>query len=686
MKSAFPLFILALVLVRPMLLAQDTTPADQEPYYGGFFHLNINLHRAGFSRLPGVPNCCSEFTGGSGMGFTVGGLFDYPLSSLLFFDARLGYSELGASLVEPEETTVIVGGDPTTGKFEHQLEAGLGALVFEPALGYRVSPRFSVRAGAGLGYLLKADYSQREQLVEPEETGVFENNRRVRNEFEGDIPNAASVLAYAKLGAGYDFPLNREGTLIATPEIVYTRGFSSIVTDSVWSVDALRIGVAVTFRSKPAEPIVPVVIREDLPQMPDTVPELPAARPPEATVSAVGLADDGTEVPTATLRVEEFISTNMRPLLNYLFFSEGSDTIPERYRDLESEETATFRVENLHGVSTLPTYHHLLNIVGRRMREYPESRVTLVGCNDGLAEKKMGDRELSRRRADNVFHYLHDVWGIDSARIDREVRGVPAKPSNMDVTDGIEENRRVEIYSDTWEILAPVITDDTLRVTNPPAIRFRMEAESEAPVRSWELIAGQELDGAAENAPLKTMSGEGELPGTIDWNLEDEQQTVPRFDTPLQYRLRITDSLDQVVETELASLPVEQVTVSKKRRERIADKYIDRYSLILFDFDRAEFNEANERIGEFIRARLREGASVTITGYTDRIGEDDYNLDLSRRRAAKTADNLSTSEADVSGVGESVELYENDLPEGRFYSRTVTIVVETPVDAGDSDE
>ncbi len=680
MKSVSLLVFCALFLLGSLLMAQDNAPDAPEPYYGGFFHLNINMHRAGFTRLPNVPNCCREFTGGSGVGFTVGALYDFPLSSSLFLDFRAGYSLLGADLIEPEETTVIVSGQPTTGEFEHQLEANLGAVIVEPALGYRITPRFTVRAGAGLAALLSATYNQREELVRPEETGVFENNKRTRNEFEGDIPNASSLLAYAKIGLGYDFPLNKQGTLIGTPEIVYTRGFSSVVSDSSWSVDALRVGLSVTFRSKSDEPDYPVLVATDIPLTPDTTQPLPVRQPPVASVRAVGLDDDGNEVPTATLRVEEFISTHMRPLLNYLFFDEQVDTIPERYNNLDPSETKTFRVENLHGVGTIATYHHLLNIVGRRMIEYPEAKITIVGCNDGLGEKKEGGRALSQRRADNVFQYLSKTWGIDSSRMQIELRGLPAKPSNMEVVDGVQENRRVEIYSDTWDILAPVITDDTLRITNPPAIRFKMEASGPAPITGWQLVAGQELGGSSTNAPLKELRGDEALPETVDWNLEEEQQTIPRFDAPLQYRLQVTDSLGQVAETELATLPVEQITVSKKRRERIADKYIDRYSLILFDFDRAEFNAANERIGEFIRERLREGATVTITGYTDRIGEEDYNLNLSKRRAGKTAENLATADADVSGVGETVELYNNNLPEGRFYSRTVTIVVETPVD------
>ncbi len=655
------------------LAAQPTEPDSSDGRYGGFIHLNLNLHRAAFSRLPGVPNCCREFTGGTGTGVTIGLLYKHPLTDLFALDLRAAWSTLGAELVEPERTTVIVAGEAVEGEFEHQLDAGLSAILLEPSLEYRPTDRFGLRIGPGVGYLLGGSYDQREELVKPEEVGVFENNRRTRNEFSGDIPELNRLRLSAHIGFGYDFPLNASGTMTATPELFYSRGFSTILADSSWSVDQLRVGVAITFGPGRREPDIPPVVV--MPAQPDSVEE-PEIRPEllRATVHAVGIAEDGSEASKAVLTVEEFISTNMRPLLNYVFFDEGSSDLPQRYERLSEREKERFRVERLHNVPTLPTYHHLLNIVGRRMAEYPEATLRIVGCNDGLGEKANGGLQLSRSRAESVADYLRSAWGVDSSRLSIESRNLPAKPSNMEVADGIVENRRAELYSDTWEILAPVITDDTLRVTNPPMIRFKPEAEGPAPV------SGYSLNVLQDGNLLKSFRGMSGMEEEIDWNLQEEQETIPRTDEPIIYQLEVRDQIGNAVRTEPDSLPVEQITISRKRRERIADKYIDRYSLILFDFDKAEFNEANERIGTFIRERIREGATVTITGYTDRIGEADYNLGLSRRRAEETERELETTGAEVSGVGETVELHENDLPEGRFYSRTVTIIVETPVE------
>jgi outer membrane protein OmpA-like peptidoglycan-associated protein len=63
------------------------------------------------------------------------------------------------------------------------------------------------------------------------------------------------------------------------------------------------------------------------------------------------------------------------------------------------------------------------------------------------------------------------------------------------------------------------------------------------------------------------------------------------------------------------------------------------------------------------------------------MGEADYNQKLSERRAASVHDLLREFLPNAAirseGVGESQLLFDNTLPEGRFYCRTVQILVET---------
>ncbi len=62
----------------------------------------------------------------------------------------------------------------------------------------------------------------------------------------------------------------------------------------------------------------------------------------------------------------------------------------------------------------------------------------------------------------------------------------------------------------------------------------------------------------------------------------------------------------------------------------------------LFAFDKATLRAAQPRLDEIARALIDNPAAgnVTITGYTDRLGSDAYNLKLSQRRADAVKDYL----------------------------------------------
>jgi outer membrane protein OmpA-like peptidoglycan-associated protein len=136
-------------------------------------------------------------------------------------------------------------------------------------------------------------------------------------------------------------------------------------------------------------------------------------------------------------------------------------------------------------------------------------------------------------------------------------------------------------------------------------------------------------------------------------------------------------------------IPVVIITNEKKRTEALVDKTIDRYSLVLFKFDSPEAGPLNDRIiREFILADIRQGARIKVTGYTDVVGAEDRNKTLSGQRANTVVQAVRRNvrqgivgSLEGEGVGEEKPLYRMDLPEGRFYSRTVQVVIETPTSA-----
>ena len=94
--------------------------------------------------------------------------------------------------------------------------------------------------------------------------------------------------------------------------------------------------------------------------------------------------------------------------------------------------------------------------------------------------------------------------------------------------------------------------------------------------------------------------------------------------------------------------------------------------------------ERNERImQEYVYPRITAGSRVTVNGYTDAIGSEEYNLKLSQERADAVRAVLlarmgeeATERVVAIGHGETDPVFSNEVQEGRFYNRTVSLVIE----------
>ena len=115
---------------------------------------------------------------------------------------------------------------------------------------------------------------------------------------------------------------------------------------------------------------------------------------------------------------------------------------------------------------------------------------------------------------------------------------------------------------------------------------------------------------------------------------------------------------------------------------------------VLFDFDKTDIKPQAVEILSKLAAALEKLGSckVTITGYTDAIGSEEYNLDLSRRRAGAVknwlVDNgkMRMFEFTVIGRGEENPVTPNtnidgsDNPQGRARNRRVEIQIARLMD------
>ena len=416
------------------------------------------------------------------------------------------------------------------------------------------------------------------------------------------------------------------------------------------------------------------------------------------------------------LAMEEVVSVSVNRILNYVFFDEGASTIPSRYNLLKTTlEADAFDEEKLRG-ETLDKYYHTLNVFGTRLRKFPKSTITIIGCNDqaSAAEKKAG---LSKNRANTVLAYLRDIWGISEKRMKLVVRDLPNVPSNRDDSLGLAENRRVEIVCDDWDIIKPVVDRTPAISASSQAVKFTVNSpqalervsapppvpqQMKAVVINGKTVYQQPPPPPAPPSTVRTLTilqggkvwkrfDNVATSGTIAWNWKNNAEDFPSGTEPLTVVFSVKDRSGRECFSESATIPIKRITTSDKKRDNIADKTLERYNLIMFPFDKSDVGAMNSRIlKEYVLPRLFPTSDAVVVGHTDVIGSDEYNLKLSASRGAKAKEELASllqikvKSLDSKGVGEAEPLFDNSLPEGRFYNRTVQVIIETPVSEVDN--
>ncbi len=88
---------------------------------------------------------------------------------------------------------------------------------------------------------------------------------------------------------------------------------------------------------------------------------------------------------------------------------------------------------------------------------------------------------------------------------------------------------------------------------------------------------------------------------------------------------------------------------------------------------------------EYVYPRCFPQSEIEVDGHTDIVGMFDHNAKLSGNRS-KTVEtgvkNFTKGQYQSlmsKGLGEEEPLFTNELPEGRFYNRTVQIRIASPV-------
>jgi outer membrane protein OmpA-like peptidoglycan-associated protein len=474
---------------------------------------------------------------------------------------------------------------------------------------------------------------------------------------KGDLSDVKERLLSMQVGAGYDIPLasqNNRTQVILSPFVTYQPYFGqSPRSIETMTVNTLRVGAALKFgRGKPNATIV-------------------ANDVTFSVNSPTNIATDR--------RVRETF-----PLRNYVFFNQGSTAIPNRYvlleknqvKDFKEDQLEVFTPKTLSGRSDreMTVYYNVLNILGDRLGKNPSATITLVGSSEnGPQEGKV--------MAETVKNYLVNTFGINASRIAIEGRNKPKLPSEQ--PGGTKElellregDRRVSIES------------------NAPALLMEFQSGPEAALKPVEIAAIQE-------APLDsyvTFTAAGSDKAYTSWSMEltDDKGMVQKFGPYMQETVSIpgksilgtqpkgTYLVTMLGTKEDGTIEKKEATVNMVLWTPAKDEEGQRYS-VLYEFNDSKAITTYEKyLTEIVTPKIPKGGNVIIHGYTDIIGDDTNNRNLSLARANDVKRIIENSLAkagrkdvtfEVKGFGEDKSLapFNNKYPEERFYNRTVII-------------
>ncbi|MBU3741545.1 MAG: hypothetical protein FGM24_04585 [Candidatus Kapabacteria bacterium] len=654
--------MLALAVFPSLLVAQQQPTHD----IGILLEGRMNVHDASFRQMPSVPCCSPGFTGAVTSGVAAGLVYSTTLPDLTGFtiSARAMMATLDATMTTDEARTVHLYGQAVPGLFRHTLQSSVTAVGLDVLLGYHPVERLTIAAGPTFMVPVASTYEQTETIVEPTIGGFdITGQQRSRVLGSGALPDVATVTLGATLRVAYDLPLDARRRIVLSPEVLATAGITNLVAmadaSSHWRLHALRAGMTLTYGLQSGD------ASSEVEAPPDEPLDFEGIR---GSIIAGAVRPDGTEAPVSSIVVEQSVVTRSKPLLPSIFFDEQRATIPARYVLRTSATAADFDERRLHDVGMLDAYHEILNVIGRRMQARPRSVLTVTGLTHDLGSERER-RDISAGRAYAVKDYLVTTWNINAARIKAGFRDVQLDPARTDDDRYMQEMRRVEVSSEDAEILADVWTSDTSWIAQPAVLRLTPYALSNEDIERWRVVVSQ------DTLDLAAWVGEDGPPPVINWDIITAQPGTRLRSGTLTYALTAVDDDDSTLDVTGTPIRIDVRTMADKRAAGQGDIRIDRHTFIGFDIADATPTAQHQRVADRIKASLGQARDVRIDAYTDAMGEAAFNVNLSARRATAIGA-LLRGDARVTGHGSAVQRYDELLPEGRQYARSVEVEIE----------
>ncbi len=613
----------------------------------GTFQGAWNLYNSDFTSLPGIDNCCSEFNGGVGIGFSANIGLSYrfkkfPLFAKSTLNSELFYKDYSGQFKESSFFgNVIIGNTAYKGISEHLIKTSAGIIGLEESLSLYPFAKvpIGIRLGIFAGTCLSCSFEQKETLLEPANVN-FENGRRVRNEKSGALPNKTTIMTGANISLSYE--LYNNGNLTLSPVISYEYLFSGFIKDFDWNASSVRAGLAAAWKISKSK---------KLPPPPPPVPAVP--EPPKPAILelafVVNLKNNSlNDNDSVYFSYTETVYKKVIPIQPRLFYTQN-ETEPKNAENIKISSNSDYQL-------------YALNSIIEFMKDNPtvKADIAMSVCS--------GDDSKDGR-----IKYLTDklgASGISKERLNFDVSYFDfAKLKHSELAEDL--NYAYFNFSDGTKIL--YYDFDSLRTVNAEKLDFNISIKTES------------------NAKPVVIKGEIDHRGTriFDFNENKAVYTIQENNVLSSYlpdRNKLTFSVkvqDAALNSKLSEKSIFIIPRNEKRtiNENVIKTDPDsavtiEYILGFFEFDETEFFAVNDSALEKIRYFADNDASIEIIPSTDNFGTESYNRNLALKRAATAVKLISRENARIKTTLPDEYFYDNLSASGRMFNRSVIVRIK----------
>jgi outer membrane protein OmpA-like peptidoglycan-associated protein len=357
-------------------------------------------------------------------------------------------------------------------------------------------------------------------------------------------------------------------------------------------------------------------------------------------------------------------------LLNMIFFPKDSSTL-QRYTLYTTPDQTTGFSEDATNYTIVANYD-ILNFLGYRLRNYPNKTIGLLGCSGNDA----GGLALATSRAETIKNYLVTIWGIDAKRIKINTKVLPEHPSDVTTEKGREENRRVEIISDDWNIMGAIVARRYVRFPDPRRVLLYVSPITDP------TITERKIKITYDHKPWKTIvvpTGDT----TIEWNWRSDLTggLTPLYDGRLRAQLFLTDAKGLTTESSIDSLDVKLIEYQTVP-ENPGNTKREVYYIPLRPDEEVTIGKLNKMyIDTIVLGRITPKSDVEIVGYvnddTRKNRDQSQLLNAAIKKYIEPKTIISNSEIRTRYYSDGV-LFDPQYPEGRMLNRSAEIIIETP--------